>query len=162
MSRSHSELHSARCTPLHEVTNFFHSPAAGRLKYVQHESARITEIDINNKINSFVTCGIKPHLLSPPETTQATNLESWKDAFVFCKKLTGLERNSNSSSAYHYWTGGIHRLEDLLTSWKTGSHCSLEPMASERPITTPSELMPRYFPYPDFKAILRQQKRKKP
>lgn len=48
---------------------------------------------------------------------------------------------------------------DPLTSWKTGSHCSLGPMASERPTTRPSELIPRYLPYPDFNASLQTHKR---
>lgn len=120
MSRSHSKLHSARCTPLHEVTNFFHSPAAGRLKYAQHESARITEIDINNKINSFVTCGIKPHFLSPPETTQATNLESWKDPFVFCKKTHWTRKKLKQQlcmSLLNWWHTSIRRFTHILEDW---------------------------------------------
>lgn len=53
----------------------------------------------------------------------------------------------------------MHKDREKLTSWKTGSHCSLGPMASERPTTKPSELIPRYLPYPDFKAILKKEKR---
>lgn len=39
------------------------------------------------------------------------------------------------------------------TSWNTGSHCSLIPMASAFPVTSPSGSTVKYFPYPDFKAI---------
>ena len=43
---------------------------------------------------------------------------------------------------------------EIITSWKTGSNCSLVPIALDLPTTRFSGLTLRYWPYPDFRANL--------